>query len=135
VRYREEGSIVAQAEVTELAEGVQAASSVFEIPAGAVRKPGCLSPSVGRKIKKVQPSYPETDRRNRIQGTVGLYAVIAEDGTLSDVRVVAGVSPGLDQASLDAVKQWRYEPSLCGETAVPMETVIEVNYSLSYGLP
>jgi TonB family protein len=135
VRYREDGAIVAQAEITELIDGVQAASSAFEIPNGAVTKAGCLSPSVGRAIKKVQPSYPEADRRNRVQGTVGMYAVIAEDGTLQGVRVVAGVSPGLDRASLDAVKQWRYEPSLCRDTVVPMETIIQVNYALSYGLP
>jgi protein TonB len=58
--------------------------------------------------------------------------VIGIDGSLHDLRIVSGVSPGLNKASLDAVEQWRYEPYKCQDTPVEVESVIQVNYSLRY---
>ncbi|HXM11918.1 MAG TPA: energy transducer TonB [Terriglobales bacterium] len=130
--YIEEGKTVARAEVTELKTTERLPSSSFEVPAGAVSKPNCLNPTVGLLIKKVNPSYPESDKRGHVQGTVAIYAVIGVDGSLHDLRIVSGVSPGLDKASLDAVQQWRYEPYKCQDTPVEVESVIQVNYSLHY---
>jgi TonB family protein len=130
--YIEEGKTVAQAEVTELKTTERLPSSSFEVPAGAVLKPNCLNPRGGLLIKKVNPSYPESERRGRVQGTVAIYAVIGVDGSLHDLRIVSGVSPGLNKASLDAVQQWRYEPSTCQDTPVEVESVIQVDYSLRY---
>jgi len=129
--YIEEGKTVAQAEVTELKTTERFPSSAFEVPAGAVAKPSCLSPTMGRLIQKVSPSYPESERHGHVQGTVAIYAVIGTDGSLHDLRIVSGVSPGLNKASLDAVQQWRYEPNMCQDTPVEVESVIQVNYSLS----
>jgi TonB family protein len=130
--YIEEGKTVAEAEVTELKTTERLQSSSFEVPAGAVSKPNCLNPTVGLLIKKVNPSYPESEKRGRVQGTVAIYAVIGVDGSLHDLRIVSGVSPGLNKASLDAVQQWRYEPYKCQDTPVEVESVIQVNYSLRY---
>jgi TonB family protein len=130
--YIEDGKAVAQAEVTELKTTGRLPSSSFDVPAGAVSKPSCLNPTMGRVIKKVNPSYPEIDKRGHVQGTVAIYAVIGVDGSLHDLRIVSGVSPGLNKASLDAVEQWRYEPYQCQNTPVEVESVIQVNYSLHY---
>jgi hypothetical protein len=89
--YIEEGKTVAEAEVTELKTTEQLPSSTFEVPAGAVSKPSCLNPTAGRLIRKVNPSYPESERRSHMQGTVAIYAVIG----LHALRIVSGVSPGL----------------------------------------
>jgi TonB family protein len=128
--YIEEGKTVAEAEITELATTERLPPSAFEVPAGAVSKPSCLNPGGGLLIKKVVPSYPESEKRGRVQGTVAIYAVIGADGGLHDLRIVSGVSPELNKASLDAVQQWRYEPYTCQDTPVEVETVIQVNYSL-----
>jgi len=129
--YVEEGKTVAEAEVTELTTIEPLPSSTFEVPAGAVSKPSCLNPITGRLIKRVNPSYPESERRTHVQGTVAIYAVIGLDGSLHDLRVVSGVSPGLNKASLDAVQQWHYEPYKCQDTPVEVESLIQVNYSLA----
>jgi TonB family protein len=128
--YIEEGKTVAQAEVTELKTTEQLPSSAFEVPAGSSSKPSCMNPTVGRVIKRINPSYPESERRR--QGTVAIYAVIGADGSPHNLRIVSGVSPGLNKASLDAVQQWRYEPYMCQSTPVEVETVIQVNYGVGY---
>jgi len=130
--YVEGGKTVAQAEITELRATEPLPSSMFEVPAGARSKPSCLSPTPGRLITRVNPLYPESERRTHVQGTVSIYVVIGIDGGLHDLRVVSGVSPGLNKSSLDAVQQWRYEPFTCQNTPVEVESVIQVNYALSY---
>jgi hypothetical protein len=130
LKYVEEGKTVAEAQISELKTTEPSPSSAFDVPAGAVSRPGCLNPTVGHLIRKVNPSYPESDRRTYTQGTVVIYAVIGVDGSLHDPRVVSGVSPGMNRASLDAVQQWHYDPFSCQDSPVEVETVLTVNYSL-----
>lgn len=130
--YAQEGKIVAQAEVTELNATGPLPPSAFAVPAGAVSQPSCLNPAQGRLINKVNPAYPVSARQARVQGTVYIYAVIGKDGRLHDLQIVSGVSPELNAASLAAVQQWRYEPYNCQNTPVEVESVIEVNYKLSF---
>ncbi len=60
-------------------------------------------------IKKVDPVYPEAARKAGIQGTVLLEVTIDEKGNVSAVKVRQSI-PELDQAAIDALKQWKYEP-------------------------
>ena len=57
------------------------------------------------KIKDVAPVYPAIARSARVTGAVTVEATIGEDGKVADARVVKSV-PLLDQAALDAVRQW-----------------------------
>jgi len=62
-----------------------------------------------RKIKSsVQPRYPELARHIKLSGIARLQVLIARDGTVKEIKVLGG-SPLLVQASIDAVKQWKYE--------------------------
>ena len=68
-------------------------------------------PQDERKIKSsVQPRYPELARQNNLYGSARLQVRIARDGTVKEIKVLGG-SPLLVQASIEAVKQWRYEPA------------------------
>ncbi|MCK4645180.1 MAG: M56 family metallopeptidase [Candidatus Aminicenantes bacterium] len=60
-------------------------------------------------IKQVEPIYPEEARKAGIEGVVTLEATTDKYGRVQDVKVLNSV-PGLDQAAIDAVKQWVYEP-------------------------
>ena len=66
----------------------------------------------------------------RIQGTVVLQAIIGKDGTVQDLKVVSG-HPLLVRAALDAVKTWRYQPTLLDSEPVDVLTEIDVNFNLS----
>jgi protein TonB len=76
------------------------------------------------------PVYPRIAVTAGSQGIVKLEATIAEDGSIRDLRVVSG-PPLLVNAALDAVRQWRYHPTLLNGTAVQVLTEIDVNFTLS----
>jgi len=82
-------------------------------------------------IKKVQPIYPVAAKEARIQGTVELEAVISKDGVPVDLRVVSSPSDDLSNSALEAVRQWRYRPTLLNGNPVKIVTVVIVNYTLS----
>lgn len=80
------------------------ASETTEPP---VRATGNITPP--RLIQKVDPVYPEAARQARIEGTVILEATTDVYGRVKNTKVLKSVPP-LDQAAIDAVTQWVYEP-------------------------
>lgn len=83
-----------------------------------------------RIINRVQPSYPPLARQTRISGTVRLHAIIGKEGTIQQLEVMSG-HPLLQQAALDAVRQWRYQPTLLNGEPVEVDTTIDVIFSLN----
>lgn len=75
-----------------------------------LRVPDCKA---GKLVKRVYPVYPPLARQARISGTVTLHVLINKKGRIEQLEVISG-HPLLVQASVDAVKKWEYEPSLCG---------------------
>lgn len=84
-----------------------------------------------KNIRKVPPMYPEIARREHLQGTVRLHAIIAKDGSLSQLVVLRGYC-SLAKASIEAVKQWRYTPTLLLGQPVEVDTTIDVIFALNY---
>jgi periplasmic protein TonB len=81
-------------------------------------------------VNRVQPVYPPLARQTRISGTVKLHAIIGKDGMVQQLQVVSG-HPLLVQSALDAVKQWRYQPTLLNGEPVEVDTEIDVIFSLA----
>jgi protein TonB len=77
-----------------------------------------------------KPQYPQLAKAARVQGTVRITAVIASDGAIKNLQVING-PPLLIRAALDAVRQWRYQPTLLNGGAVEVITEIDVNFTLS----
>jgi TonB family protein len=72
----------------------------------------------GRKVKvSPQPEYPDLARKNKIQGATRLQLAIAPDGSVKDIKVLGG-NPVLVQASVEAVKKWKYEAGSAESTTV-----------------
>jgi protein TonB len=82
-----------------------------------------------KKVKDVPPEYPTTARNARVQGTVILEAVIDSRGVVADVRILKSI-PLLDEAAVEAVKQWRYQATLLNGQAVPVVMTVTVNFGL-----
>lgn len=80
-------------------------------------------------IRKVDPVYPQIAKTAHISGSVILHAIIAKDGTIQELSVVSG-PPLLQRAALDAVKQWRYKPTLLNTQPVQVDTTITVIFNL-----
>jgi len=81
-------------------------------------------------INRVQPVYPPLARQTRVSGTVRLHAIISKEGTVQQLEVMSG-HPLLVQAALDAVRQWRYRPTLLNGEPVEVDTTIDVIFSLN----
>jgi protein TonB len=82
-------------------------------------------------IRRIDPVYPPGAVAMRMSGTVRLRAVIATDGAVSQLDVVSG-NTILARAAMDAVRQWRYHPTLLNGTAVEVETDITVIFQLAH---
>ncbi len=82
-----------------------------------------------RLIRRVDPVYPEAAKRARIQGVVVLTVHVNEEGFVYDATVVKG-HPLLNQAAVDAVKQWQYSPTLLNGQRVPIIATVSVVFNL-----
>jgi protein TonB len=92
------------------------------VPVGGVIEPP-------RKIVDVAPVYPQVAIAAQISGAVILEAIIAEDGTVRGLKVLRG-APFLDQAAIDAVRQWRFTPTRLGGVPVSVVMTVTVNFAL-----
>jgi TonB family protein len=79
-------------------------------------------------LKSVPPAYPELARSLHLAGDVTLDALIAADGNVRDVKVVSGPVV-LQQAAINAVREWKYEPAQLDGKPVPMQLRITVKFS------
>jgi TonB family protein len=80
------------------------------------------------KIKDVKPVYPAIARSARVAGMVMIEATIGPDGKVIDAKVVRSI-PLLDQAALDAVRQWEYTPPLLNGVPVPVLVTVTINFT------
>ncbi len=80
-------------------------------------------------VEHVVPVYPPLARQARISGTVRLHAILAKDGTVKSLEVISG-HPLLIQAAIDAVRKWRYAPTLINGRRVEVDTTIDVVFGL-----
>jgi protein TonB len=82
-----------------------------------------------RKVKDAAPDYPSAARRARIEGIVIIEATIDARGRVQQARVLRSI-PQLDEAALDAVRQWEYEPTRINGVATPVIMTVTVRFSL-----
>jgi protein TonB len=81
---------------------------------------------------QVRPAYPSAPRRLGIQGTTMLRVHVLADGRIGDVRVEHSAGhPDLDQAAMEAVRRWRFEPARRGADAVAMWVLLPVEFRLT----
>ena len=83
-----------------------------------------------RKVHSVAPEYPPIARKARVQGIVILEATIGPRGNVTDVKVLRSI-PLLDQAAIDAVKQWVYEPTLVNGVPTAVIMTVTVNFKMN----
>jgi TonB family protein len=81
-------------------------------------------------VTKVQPVYPPLAVQTRVSGTVKLHAIIGKDGAVQQLELLDG-HPLLVQSAVDAVKQWRYRPTLLNGEPVEVDTEIDVIFALT----
>jgi TonB family protein len=83
-------------------------------------------------VYQPRPVYPRLAKLARVQGAVCLTAIIGRDGTIPYLKLVSG-NPLLVTAAFEAVRQWRYRPTLLNGEPVEVITRIDVNFTLNGG--
>jgi len=96
-------------------------------PQRVIRVGGNIRPP--QRVVDVAPTYPPLARAAGVEGVVILEAVIAEDGSVRDVRVLRS-NPLLEAAALEAVRQWRFSPTLLNGEPVPVVMTVTVAFRL-----
>jgi TonB family protein len=102
-------------------------SSADPLLDGALRIGGSIRAPV--KLRHVNPVYPAEAQVNKVQGIVIIEARIDRDGTVTDARILRSVPP-LDDAALEAVRQWEFTPTLLNGEPVPVVMTVTVNFTL-----
>jgi periplasmic protein TonB len=78
-------------------------------------------------MDRVEPTYPALARQTRRSGHVELHAIISEDGRIESLEMVSG-DVLFEQSAMDAVRRWRYRPTILNGRPVKVDTYITVNY-------
>jgi protein TonB len=81
-----------------------------------------------RPINTVQPRVPTNLRKAGLRGTVKVQFVVDTNGRVQNPSVISTPNPALNEPTLDAIKQWRFEPGTRGGKRVPMKTMQPFNY-------
>ena len=82
-------------------------------------------------IYRVEPIYPDLPKQIHKEGRVELHARIATDGSIQSLEVVGG-DPMFIQSALEAVRQWRYRPTILNGQPVEIDTHITVIYTMPH---
>jgi TonB family protein len=110
--------------------GVDAAAGASNVPAifsgfsptgGRVKEP--------RLVVSSSPNYPAVAKQTGVEGEVTVSAVIDIAGKLTSMKVISG-SPLLQQAALESLRNWKYEPALLNDRPLPVQTSITVKFRL-----
>ena len=90
-------------------------------------KEGTTAP---RALYSPDPEYSEDARKTKYQGTAVLGLTVGGDGLPYDVCVLNAVGHGLDEKSIEAVKQWKFQPAVKDGHTVPVRLSVETDFRL-----
>jgi protein TonB len=113
--------------------GILLAALVFTSPVRAeqvdVNAQGVVAPRV---VTSVPPAYTAEAMRARIEGQVVMSAVVKDDGTVDEIKIVKSLDSmyGLDEEAMKALKQWKFEPGTLKGKPVAVRVRVEMDFNL-----
>ncbi|HEV2113210.1 MAG TPA: energy transducer TonB, partial [Terriglobales bacterium] len=81
-------------------------------------------------VRDSDPDYSENARRAKISGMVTVLADVGADGCVYQEKVLKSLDRELDEASLDAVSQWKFKPATKAGIAIPVRVKIDVDFRI-----
>jgi TonB family protein len=85
--------------------------------------------AAAKLLHQVTPEYPAEARDKKVSGTVLLHVVLSREGYVQEITFVSG-PPELMKTSMNAMRQWKYQPTLLNGDPVEVDTMISVVFSL-----
>lgn len=127
-------NVTVQRTIVELTKRREDQAIGLQIPPCATPTPRkvVVSSGVAESMRKtkINPVYPAEAIKNHVSGTVVLHATISAKGNVKSLRVISGPA-SLQQAAVDAVRQWTYRPYQLNNMPVEVETTINVVFAPS----
>lgn len=93
----------------------------------AVGEEGVTMP---RLLVKDQPAYTEEAREAGLEGVVLLRTVIRTDGRAHDIEIIKGLGKGLDEASIESLERWKFQPGTRDGEPVNVSATVEITFRL-----
>ena len=81
-------------------------------------------------VRDVKADYPESAKKERVQGNVMLAVVVKKDGTVGEVTVKKPLHPELDEAAVKAMKKWEFRPGTKDGKPVDVAVDVEMTFNL-----
>ncbi len=131
IRIFADRKLIGEATVEKIASATEADPKLFEPPQGAEERVGCDDPSPAIALEKTAPHYPDVAKMRHVEGVVSAFVVIGVTGGVVNPIIIASGGSDLDNATVQAISHWRYQPSSCGDKPVPSEAIITITYKLS----
>ena len=103
-------------------------ATVFRVCGKKNPESRCATPP--KLIYDLEAEYPRKARKDGIQGTVVLEAIVGADGVPSRIAVTKSLRADLDKSAVSAVKRWRFSPGTYDEKAVAVKINVEVNFRI-----
>ncbi len=111
--------------------GATAAASSVAVAGGPEGLTSFARPAGGYQVR---PRYPESARRQGIEGEALLRFQVLATGRVASVSVVRSAGhPDLDRAAVEAVQAWRFEPARRGKEPVAVWVTLPVRFRLQGG--
>ncbi len=134
IRVKEYGEPAAEVTIEELASVSSPDPALFLPPHGAVEWPLCQTPGSlhpPKALEQPRPRYPPGARMIGQGGKVEVSAVIGTDGRLRNIAVIRSAGPALDEAALESLRTWRYQPATCDGKPIPVEATTSITFNLA----
>ena len=106
-----------------------AAAALTAVSAQEIYRPG-NGVSLPTVVTQVRPEYTSQAKDARIEGIVGLSAVVLASGAVGEVAVTRSLDSGLDDQAVAAMKQWTFKPGIKDGKPVAVRIDIQMNFTL-----
>ncbi len=87
-------------------------------------------PTAPVALNEVDPAYTPDAMRDKVEGTVTLYAVITADGTVTDIKVLNSLDDRLDHSAVHALSRWHFRPGMKNGEPIALEAVVQIPFRL-----
>ncbi len=87
-------------------------------------------PNLVTVIERVEPMYPQSALRDKVEGTVRLRVMVGTDGSATSAEVVKSVREDLDKAAKEAVMAWKFAKIMYGDKPVSGPALVSIDFKL-----
>ena len=113
------------------AEAITSPSAELTAPPAGAWKDEALPCALGQGkiVKRVIANYPAIARENNEYGTVVIGVLVGTDGAVKNSAVMQSAGPRLDQAALEVVRKWQFEPFQCAGHVVEAQSDVSIQFN------